>query len=164
MEKSRLDENMQDGLKAVSDGVKGGNYLGDPVVVDQLVRDFFSVIFSERAKWHETGDTEAVQNRITEVCRSYGIVFMGESSAYVAQPWNSVHRLGAYLTATVEDAGDFASPGEAYFNFLAVQALNASMAMEDGSMTEDEVKAGMTDVVTDAVNVLLGCKAGIARG
>lgn len=160
MEKSRLDINLQDGLKAAAEGVSGGNYLGDASVVEQLVRDFMSVVFSERAKWHGSGDGDAANGRIADICRSYGAVFMGESSAYVAQPWNSVHRLGTYLRAVVPDVGDFSSPGEAYFNFLAVQALNASIAIESGEVHEGQVKAELGEVVSDAVDVLLGRKIG----
>lgn len=151
---------MQDGLKAAADGAADGNYLGDASVVEQLVRDFFSVVFSERAKFHESGNAEAAQNRIAEICKSYATVFMGESDAYAAQPWNSPHRLGTFLRATLPDVARYASPGIAYFNFLAVQALNAAIALEEGHMTEDEVKAGMTEVLDDAVDVLLGRKAG----
>lgn len=159
MEKSRLDINLEDGLKAAAEGASSGNYLGDPKVVDQLVRDFMSVVFSERAKWHEGGDGKAAEARINEVCASYGKVFMGQSPAYVAMPWNSEHRLGAYLRAVVPDAGDYDNPGEAYFQFLAVQALNAAIAVEEG-VSEEQIKSELTDVVNDAVDVLLGRKAG----
>lgn len=150
---------MQDGLQAVADGVSGGNYLGDAKVVEQLVRDFMSVVFSERGKFHETEDGEAAEKRIAEISRSYGAVVMGESPAYVAQPWNSEHRLGAYLRAVVADVDDFESAGEAYFHFIAVQALNAAIALESGEMTEPQVQAGLSEVVNDAVDVLLGRKA-----
>lgn len=165
MEKSRLDVNMQDGLKAVADNASGGNYLGDAKVVDQLVRDFFSSVFSTRAQWHETGDGDAAEKRIADLCSSYAKVFLGDSDAYVAQPWNSEHRLGVFLRATVPDVGEYATPGEAYFNFLAVQALNAAIALEEGAMDEESVQAGMTEVVNDAVDVLLGRKGGgVPRG
>lgn len=160
MEKSRLDINLEDGLKAAAEGAAAGNYLGDAAVVERLVRDFFSVVFSERAKFHETGNGEAAESRIAELCKSYSRVFMGESDAYVAMPWNSPHRLGNFLLATLPDARSYATPGEAYFNFLAVQALNAAIALEEGHMPEDEVKAGMTEVIDDAIDVLLGRKAG----
>lgn len=155
---NRLDVNMQDGLKAVAEGVQGQNYLGDANVVGKLVRDFFAEVFNARARFHQNQEDQAAIEHINEQCRTYGRVFMGESEGYVAQPWNSPHRLGNYLRATVPDVGDYASTGEAYFQFLAVQALNASIALEEGHMSEDEVKAGMTEVVDDAVDVLLGRK------
>jgi hypothetical protein len=157
---SRLDVNMQDGLQAVAEGTRSGNYLGDAKVVEQLVRDFLMIVFSERAKFHDSRDGKGAIERINDLCQSYGKVFMGESDAYVAQPWNSPHRLGNFLRATVPDVGDYATPGEAYFQFLAVQALNASIALEDGHMTEEQVQQGLTEVVHDAVDVLIGTKKG----
>ena len=154
----RLKANAQDGFKAAVDGVVGDNYLGDPAVADRLVRDFMTSVFSARAEWHSGGDGNVAEAKLATLCQRYGSVFMGESTAYVATPWNSPHRLGNFLRAAVEDSGDFPSPAEAYFNFLAVQALNAAIALEDGTMTEDAVKEGMTEVVADSVDTLLGRK------
>ncbi|MEN6544467.1 MAG: hypothetical protein ABFE07_00325 [Armatimonadia bacterium] len=167
MDKQRLDVNMQDGLRAAAEGTQSGNYLGDAKVVDQLVRDFMSVVFSERAKFHETGEGDGASARINQLCSSYGKVFMGESDAYVAQPWNSIHRLGNFLRAMPDVAflmkdSEIDAPCEAYFHFLAVQALSAAIALEQGEQTEEQVKAGLTEVVHDAVDVLLGRKAGAA--
>lgn len=156
---SRLDANTQDGLQLATRHPE--NYLGNPEVVERLVRDFFSVVFSERAKYHEHGDGDARTARIAEVCKSYGAIFMGTVAEYAAQPWNSPYRLGAYLRVLVPDVGSYSTPGEAYFNFLAVQALNASIAFEEGAITEDQVKEGMQEVVDDAVNVLLGRRDGV---
>lgn len=158
----RLEANTQDGLAlAVS---APAAYLGNPELVEQMVRDFFTVVFSERSKWHAgQASGDSVEARIAEVCNSYGRVFMGESPSYQAQPWNNPLRLGSYLRALIPDCNRFESPGAAYFDFLAVQALNAAIALEEGAMSEDEVKAGISEVVDDAVDVLLGRKAG-ARG
>jgi hypothetical protein len=155
----RLEANTQDGLAMATKSP--ANYLGNPDVVEKLVRDFFTVVFSERSKYHQSGGGDACADRISDVCKSYGSVFMGETSEYVPQPWNHQSRLGAYLRSLLEDVNSYASPGDAYFNFLAVQALNAAIALEEGAMTEDEVKAGMQEVVDDAVNVLLGRRDGV---
>lgn len=161
MAPSRLDIEIQDGLKATTKGTASSNYLGDPQLVDRLVRDFFSVVISERAKFHETGDGDAAEQRIAELCTSYARMFMGESDHYVAQPWNSPHRLGNYLRAVTPDVADYPTPAEAYFNVLAVQALSASVAIEEGIVSEAEAQGELTAVVNDAVNVLLGRKAGV---
>lgn len=157
----RLKANSQDGFAAAVAGVAGQNYLGDPAVAEGLVRDFLTTVFTVRASWNEGGDGAAAQAKLATLCQRYGAVFMGESPAYVAQPWNSPHRLGCYLRAAVADAGDFASPCEAYFHFLAVQALNAAIALEEGTLAEEVVKASMNEVVDDAVDVLLGRRAGM---
>lgn len=159
MEKSRLDVNMEDGLKAAAAGAMSGNYLGDARLVEQLVRDFMSTVLSERSKWHETGDGKAAETRINELCASYGTVFLGKSDAYVAQPWNSLYRLGAYLRAVTPDVDDYDNPVEAYFQFLAVQALNGAIELEEGG-NEEYVKSQLAEVVEDAVDILLGRKAG----
>lgn len=155
----RIAANSEDGLKLAVDGVLGGNYLGDPVVVDQLVRDFMGAVFSARAEWHESGDASAAEQRIGHLCKQYGAVILGQGAGHTAQPWNSPHRLGAMLRVLVEDSADFESPGEAYFHFLAVQALNAAIALESGA-NEDEVKHSMSVVVADAVDVILGRRGG----
>lgn len=156
------DRNEQDGLRLAVDGVQGGNYLGDANLVNQLVRDFMTGVFGARAAFHESGDGDAAEARINHLCQQYGAIFMGESAAYVPQPWNSPHRLGNYLRAVVPpEVGTFASPGEAYLHFLAVQALNAAIALEQETMQEAEVQAGLTEVVDDAVDVLLGRKEGV---
>jgi hypothetical protein len=159
MEKSRLDVNMEDGLKAAAEGTVSGNYLGDARLVEQMVRDFMSTVLSERSKWHETADGTAAEARINELCASYGQVFLGNSTADVAQPWNSLYRLGAYLRAALSDPGKFDNPVEAYFQHLAVQALNAAIDLEEGA-NEEHVKSQLTEIVEDAVDILLGSKAG----
>ena len=155
----RIAANSEDGLKMAVYGVLGGNYLGDPVVVDQLVRDFMAEVFSARAEWHESGGTAAAEQRIDHLCKQYGAVILGQGAGHAAQPWNSPHRLGAMLRVLVEDSADFESPGEAYFHFLAVQALNAAIALESGA-NEDEVKHSMSEVVADAVDVILSRRGG----
>lgn len=154
------DRNKDDGLQLAVDGVTGGNYLGDPTVVEQLVRDFMTGIFSARAAWHADSDGKAAEDRIDHLCKQYGGIFMGESHAHVPMAWNSPHRLGSFIRATVADHADFGSPGEAYFHFLALQALQASIALEQETMGEQEVQAELTTVVQDAVEVLLGRRAG----
>ncbi len=155
----RAAANAEDGLKLAVDGVLGGNYLGDPVVVDQLVRDFMSEVFSARAAWHESGDGAAAEARIGHLCKQYGAVIVGQGAGHVAQPWNSPSRLGAMLRVLVEHSADFENPGEAYFHFLAVQALNAAISLESGA-NEEEVKRSMSEVVADAVDVILGRRGG----
>lgn len=157
---NRLDVNMQDGLAAAAAGTDRHNYLGDAQVVNQLVRNFFAGVFSERAKFHQGGNDEGATAAIEQLCRHYASIFMGESGGYVAQPWNSPHRLGIFLRVVTPDVNDYPTPAEAYFNFLALQALEAAIALEEGHMTDAEVQAGMTEVVEDAVEVLLGQKAG----
>jgi hypothetical protein len=158
----RATANSKDGLQQAVDGVLGGNYLGDPVVVDQLVRDFMAEVFSARAAWHESGDGNAAVGRINHLCKQYGAVILGEGTGHVAQAWNSPHRLGAMLRVLVPDAADFDSPGEAYFQFLATQALRAAVATEEGA-TEADVQRDLTAVVADAVDVILGRRSGGAE-
>lgn len=157
-ERDRLRINTEDGLETAMRS--GDSYLGNPETVTQLVRDFFVAVFSARAAFQESADGDAANERINEVCRQYGERFMGGDKEFTPMPWNSPARLGNFLRAVVPDVGDYATPGEAYFQYLAVQALNASIAIEEGTMSEDEVQAEMSEVVDDAVSVLMGTKAG----
>ena len=128
--------------------------------MNQLVRDFFIVVLSSRATFHEDRNSEKAEETIADASHRYAKVFMGENDAYVAQPWNASSRLGLFLRVMVSEVGDYASPAVAYFNFLAVQALRASISSEAGEMTDEEVQEEMTLVVNDAIAVLLGTKAG----
>lgn len=154
----RIVINTKDGLAAATSGVD--SYLGNPNTVTQMVRDFFVVVFSARSKFQEDGDGDAATRRINSACLEYGARFLGEDANYKPMPWNSIHRLGNFLRATVPDVGDFETPGEAYFHFLAAQALSAAIALENGEQSENDVKAGMNEVVDDAVSVLMGTKPG----
>jgi hypothetical protein len=158
-----LEANRRDGLQTAVDGIETNNYLGDPQVINHLVREFLGAVFTERAKFHQDGDGDASSARIAAMCARNAQIVMGENSSYAAQPWNSPHRLGIYLRVTTPDVADYATPAEAYFNFLALQALEASINLEEGAMTEEEVQAGLTEVVDDAVDVLLGRKPGAQR-
>jgi hypothetical protein len=131
--------------------------------VDRLVRAFLAAVFQARALWNESGDGSTAEASIGRLAAQNATIFLGEAPAFQAMPWNSPHRLGIYLRAVVEDADDHPSSAEAYFHFLAVQALNASMALEEGAMSEQEVQANLTEVVEDAVDVLLGRKTGAQR-
>lgn len=159
----RLDPNTQDGLQAAVDGAQRGNYLGDPEVVGHLVGEFFSKVFAARARWHENGDDVAATSYVERLCRDFAATFMGQGTVYSPQPWNAPGRLGVYLRAVTPDVADYDTPAEAYFNYLATQALEASINLEAEAMTEAEVQAGMVEVVGDAVDVLLGRKEGIRR-
>lgn len=158
MEHSKFEPPMLDGLKTSADCLASGHSLGDAKLVEQLVRHFMFEVFSQRSKFHTTGDGTAAETWINQLCASYGDLFMGNNKQYVATAWNSRYQLGAYLRAVVPDVADFSTPCEAYFQFLAVQALNAAIALENGD-SEDRVKAELAEVVDDAMNVLLGRKA-----
>lgn len=150
----RFAVNTQDGLELSTS--QPDNYLGNPECVNDLVRSFFSSVFSERARYHNGADGADSAHRLSELCKSYGKVIMGMSDRYKAQPWNAPTRLGAMLRALLPDVNEYDNPGDAYFNFLAVQALNAAIALEEGHMSEDAVKANIEEVVQDAVERILG--------
>lgn len=155
---NRLQANTSDGLAIASSS--SSTYLGNPVVTTQLVRDFFALVFSARAKFQGSGRGVAATNEINNACKEFGQRFFGEDDKYAPMPWNSPHRLGNFLRATVENVGEYDSPCEAYFHFLAMQALSAAVSLEEGQMTEDQVKAGISAVIDDAVSVLMGTRKG----
>ena len=153
--------NAADGF-ALAVGAAPERYLGNPDAVEKLVREFMALVFNSRATWHKDGDGAGAEARINSACKRCGAVIMGRSSTHDAQPWNSPARLGVLLRSLLADTESFGGdPGEAYFHFLAAQALNAAIAIEEG-MAEEDVKKNTSEVVQDAIEVILGRRATVA--
>lgn len=47
----------------------------------------------------QTGDIsdDDAPGKLVDMAKKYASIFMGESAACVAQPWNATHRLGVYM-------------------------------------------------------------------
>lgn len=147
--------NEQDGLALSTAPQSQGRYLGDPAVVNRLVRDFAQRVLELRSRWHESGGAADPTEHIEALCRSYGDIFLGRDKSYVAQPFNAPNRLGVVMRLLVKPGPEFDDPGVAFFNWFALQVLHAAVELEGGT-AEDYVKRELDAVTRDVVGRLLG--------
>ncbi|MFM0663341.1 hypothetical protein [Paraburkholderia sediminicola] len=134
--------------------------LGDPAVVDALVRQFARRVFDTRAAFHkgEPGAREPLVI-IEEDARSMGAIFLGHDPAYDATPWNSDNRLGMYFKVLLpEEDEHYGGPGVAVFMWLAHQLAQGAKVLEDDPGTEAEVQRRLNHVIEDVVARLLHTK------
>lgn len=154
----RIDTNMSDGLAAAAAGATTGNYLGNADVVDQLVRDFLSSCISVNEQF-QTGavDGEVAELQLVGLAKRYADIFLGQSSAYVAMPWNSPLRLEFYLRAMrPPHMEDHARATDAYFACHGTAAIMLAMRADKHELTEAEVQHELTVMCNGMVRALLG--------
>lgn len=127
-----------------------GNDLADPGVVSDLVRGFVSHILILRSEWHEAPDDERIDptEEVETLAWTMGQVFLGKHPEYLASPFNVRHRLGVLMEQLVPTTGD---PGQAFFEWLALQTMRASLEVEAGGDEADahrQLEAIVADVIS----------------
>jgi hypothetical protein len=155
---TRMHVNGEDGLAAAAAGVKGGNYLGSPDVVDQLVRDFLAFSISVNEQF-QTGaiDGAAAEVQLVDLAKRYASIFLGEVRGYVAQPWNSPRRLEFFLRAKKPPhLEDHARAADAYFAAHGTAAIMLAMRADKHELSEAEVQEELTIMRNSMVRALLG--------
>lgn len=152
----RIDVNMQDGLAAAAAGA--GNYLGNTDVVDQLVRDFLSSCVGINADFQEGSlEEDDAGEKLMELSKRYASIFLGESKAYVAMPWNSPRRLEFYLRAMKPPhMEDHQRAADAYFAANGTAAIMLAMRADKRELSEAEVQEELTTIRNGMVRALLG--------
>lgn len=163
---NRLDKNLVDGLAAAAASVKGKNYLGDPRVVDQLVRDFLAFAVSINVEL-QTGDIDAdvAEVRLVDLSKKYAAIFLGETPGYVAQPWNSPRRLGIYMRHLgIPHMEDHARAADAFFAAIGTFAIQLAMRTDRREISERAARQAFDVTRTDAVKALLGTREGAQQG
>jgi hypothetical protein len=134
--------------------------LGDPAIVDGLVRRFAKRVFDTRAAFHmgEPGAREPLVV-IEEDARVFGEIFLGHNAAYDATPWNADDRLGMYLRVLFpEETLAYGGPGVVLFMWLAQQLAQGAKALEDDPDSEAHVQRRLNHVIEDVVARLLHTK------
>ncbi|SFO84750.1 hypothetical protein SAMN05216567_1038 [Variovorax sp. OK605] len=162
----RIEANMVDGLAAAAAGVSAGNYLGDPRVVDRLVRDFLAFAVSINVEL-QTGAIGADQAevKLVDLSKKYATIFLGETPGYVAMPWNSPRRLGIYMRHLgIPHMEDHARPADAFFAAIGTFAIQLAMRADKHEITEQEARQALDVTRTDAVKALLGTREGTQAG
>lgn len=163
---TRENVNSEDGLALTADSLGQKNYLGDPDVVDQLVRGYLSSCLSLLSNFEDgtVGNVDDASGKLLALALKTAAVFMGEDPNYVAQPWNSPNRLGFYLRALKPPhMEDYARPADAYFAAIGTAAIQHSIAQSNGEISELESKEGLDMIRNDAIAALLGVREGASR-
>jgi hypothetical protein len=134
--------------------------LGDPAVVDGLIRQFAKRVFETRAAFHmgEPGAREPLVV-IEDDARIVGKVFLGHNATYDATPWNADNRLGMYLRVLFpEETLAYGGPSVALFMWLAHQLARGAKALKDDPDSEADVQRRLNLVIEDVVARLLHTK------
>lgn len=156
----RIDANMEDGLAAAAAGTTSSNYLGDPAVVDQLVRDFMSSCVSINVDFQggEIDEGEAGE-KLVELSKRYASIFLGESKAYVPMPWNSPRRLDFYVRAMQPPhLEDYERATDAYFAAIGTAVIQIAMRIDKNEVLESEGQQAITEMRDDMVRAMLGTR------
>lgn len=131
--------------------------LGDPAVIDAVLRGFFVRVSELRIEVHKekmTG-TECV-NALRELSRKTADKFMGRTEEYARQSWFSVDQLGAYLDQICTGAGGKEQAAEAFFLHLASRAFEIMRAHEEEEIDDEVAKFRIDVLIEDARQALLG--------
>ena len=153
----------QDGMDFIKEGLNFD--LGDlnrPIlsgwdVVGGLVHQFVADVF-ECYKCTQRGmtDRDTAIGEIEEQAKLLGDIFMGRNPAYVASSWYAEDRLGAVIRQ--QEGISFkatADPGEAFFRWLSVQAINAAKELDNGGSPQ-EVGPRLQETMRGAIKFLMG--------
>lgn len=159
-----------DGLSGtVQSALSDGEYLGNRMVVADLVRQFlFGVAngLEEVASGKMT--REAAVLDVAESSQDMASIFLGEDEGYQPVPnWN-----GAELVKWVKEQGGIDLSGAddpnsdsvvlgLYFGTLAGLFASKVAAHASGSVTDDDMQEFVSQTITDTVNTLMGIKENV---
>lgn len=132
-------------------------YLGDPDEVEMLVRQFCAeaqrIQIEAGAARMTHGD--ALQ-ALDKAARDTSAIFMGQSTAYRAMPFNAPDQIGPFVKQRMGIEGE---PSEACYVMLmntATQIMAAFVAHQNGEADDDATKFQIDAAVEDATSALLG--------
>jgi hypothetical protein len=129
--------------------------LGDPTVVNGLVRDFATEVIGIRTDYNRgklSGDE--AKRRIRAAARQWGDIFMGRSGDFAALPWNK-QSLGAQIRRVLAVADD-ADPGETLFLELARSITDVAVEHEAGRLSDPAAKQHLRDALGSVAELLMG--------
>lgn len=125
--------------------------------VGAIVQRFAAATLADYNKFgNEEVSRDEAMGSIHARAAEVGGIFMGKDPAYHATEWNSENRLGAHIRA--QDAIKFKfqgqDPGEAFFEFLALQVVHAANELQ-GGQESDVVGLKLQSVVRSSVKFLM---------
>ncbi|CAB4130446.1 hypothetical protein UFOVP119_70 [uncultured Caudovirales phage] len=135
--------------------------LGNPDVVEELVRQFILEVVDIRKAYHEDKiEGPAATIAVAKAAARYAAIFMGGDPQYSHTEWNTPERLGAFLLDTLppgEIGATTANACELFFHRIAADLLReAIVPSEQEKITEDALRFRLDVIVEDARYALLG--------
>ncbi|PYE19594.1 hypothetical protein C7410_11936 [Paraburkholderia silvatlantica] len=130
--------------------------LGEPVVVDALVRQFATRVIDTWTAFlvGEPGFEVPLAN-IGKDARDMAAIFLGRNDSYDRTPWNADNRLGVYLRSLLpEESQDYGDPGSALFMWFAYQVAKACEVAESDQNAEEAYRR-LEPVIQDVIAWLL---------
>lgn len=132
--------------------------LGVYGVVRQLVADFAQNVIAIRNDFLAgKPGMEDAGSRIEQLAKAAGDKIMGRDPGYHTMPWQVPYRLGARLSAMLDEAGKY-EPGQALFVWLSKQVLNATIAVEEGKISPEDSARALQPVLDDVADRITGVK------
>lgn len=125
-------------------------YLGDPEVVDGLVRGMCS-----RAMEAGLSDGDVV-GKVSAIVEDVAGVFMGRSPGYRGMPFNSPEQLGRWVNETLGTAEAEDRSVEMLLWSTLAQVMDARASFVSGAKSEDDVRFQTDAAIEDACRVLIG--------
>lgn len=134
-----------------------GDQLGDPVVVDALVRGFFVRLSELRIQVHKQEvSPEECLNQIQTLSQNIADIFTGKKSGYVKSSWNTDAQLGAYIHQVCTGAGSPEQATKSFFLHMASRVFETMRAHEEEEIDDEVMQFQIDATVEDTTQVLLG--------
>lgn len=131
--------------------------LGEPAVIDSVLRSFFVRISELRIAVHkeEITGTQCVED-LRDLSRKMADTFMGRTGEYAKEPWFTVPQLGAYLDQICTGAGGPEQAAESFFLHLAARVFEIMRAHEEEEIDDEVAQFRIDALIEDARQALLG--------
>lgn len=131
-------------------------YLGDAKVAHGFVGAFAHDVMLNYDRFLSGKAPGAeVLAEIRALVKCYGDALMGRDDHYQIAAWQGKRLKGKFLAALPKMKGDD-EPGEAMFDYLALQCVKASLSLRDGKRSDEEIGEMLREILDDAVGRILG--------
>jgi hypothetical protein len=151
------DRGRPQGLEFFEQPEADGGYLGDPDVVDVLVRQFLGEVHGVRLAW-SMGTEENPTEAVAALVKRYAGIFMGSDPDYQAMPWNSPGQLGQHLIERIPLDVPQEEAASTFFMDLANQVLEAAESYASGEIGDEDAKFRIDVMADEATHALMGLR------
>ena len=137
------------------------NYLGNPAVIDQILKDL-SVATLDR--WHapvdlnSEADVDAAVQADTEACERAALIFLGRDPAYTPMPgWNRPGMIDEHVAKTLNLADEEPVIRVAFvLRFYLTGMWDVVGPWKKGEVSDERFQRQLMDLVQEYRNMLMG--------
>jgi hypothetical protein len=130
--------------------------LGDPAIVDMLVREFLGAVVDIRIAYN-AGEEAAPVARLRQTSIRFARIFYGEDKRYQPlKPWNSSEQLGVEIEQRLSLAHGDGNAAEHLFITLASDAVAVLAAHEQGTISEEVARFRLDVLIEESHALLIG--------